>query len=526
MADKFNSQFTPDTIDEQIDQHLASQSGEQSTTLADRTIKTLQQHYISMQDHSQSLERVWSRFTDQRSSLETIQQGTDSRQSDIARDLSNKQSRYVPLKISSAYRPLRRSGLIAAVIFLALTVGGMVALPQLLYRSNQSTLQTNSGAATPTALAIVREESISNVLPADGGNAYLYKGINLIKLGQAQALFSPLQFKAHSGKLVEVNSQKGGARIWSYTGDLLSSPLLTNDVLYVPSQTGLDALRASDHTLLWHQNLLLIPYQVSNGMLYAFGQNAGLEALRASDGALLWRSQYKLGWIDNNIVYATESFDYINALRPSDGMLLWRSQLVDSDVYIENGAVFLHTASHGIRALNGKTGALLWSNEHISNVFGVQNGVVYGLAKDGVVALRADNGQALWRYEAATIDGIFVDKDIVYIDAAQNGAHPFALHPGDGKLLWQSKTSGQMRLLQDGVLYLDRAGQGDPAAFLALKASDGSLLWQRDDVDHFYSSPPQNQNGIVYVMLIDNKTILALKASNGATLARYSTDTL
>lgn len=180
----------------------------------------------------------------------------------------------------------------------------------------------------------------------------------------------------------------------------------------------------------------LIDYQVSNGTLYAFGKDAGLEALRASDGALLWHSQYKFAQIDNDIVYASESFDYINALRASDGALLWRSQLMNSDLYFAvNGVVFLHTSSYGIRALNGKTGALLWSNEHISTVLTAQNGVVYTLTKDGVATLQANTGQIVWQYKAPAIDGIWLDENNVYIDAAQDNAYVVALHLNDGKLL-------------------------------------------------------------------------------------------
>lgn len=518
MADKFNFQFTPDAIDEQID--LASQQSEQNPTPGDHTIKKLEQHYVSMQDHSQSLERVWNRLIDQRAPLETIPQDVHNQQSGVIRDMPGKS----PVKISSVYPPLRRSGLTAAVVFLALIVGGMVMLPQLLHRSNQA--QTNSAAATPTTPAIIGEEPIYNVIAAEGGNAYLYKGIKPIKAGQSQAVSLSQQFKAQSGKLIEVNSQKGGTRIWSYKGDLFSPPILANDVLYVPSQGGLDALRASDHTLLWHQNILLTLYEVSNGTLYAFGQDAGLEALRASDGALLWHSQYKLAWIDNDIVYASESFDSINALRASDGALLWRSQLVDSVVYIENGVVFLHTSSNGVRALNGKTGALLWSNEHISTVIAAQNGVVYALAKDGVVVLQAKTGQIVWQYKAPGVDGIWPDKNTVYVDTAQDNAHVLALNLNDGKLLWQAKVSGQLKLVKEGVLYLENITQGDHGTFLALKASDGSLLWQRNDIDFVSDFPLQAQNGIVYIRLTDDKTIVALNGSDGTNLARYSADAL
>lgn len=86
--------------------------------------------------------------------------------------------------------------------------------------------------------------------------------------------------------------------------------------------------------------------------------------------------------------------------------------------------------------------------------------------------------------------------------------------------------SGHVKLLKDGVLYLENVTQGDHGTFLALRASDGGLLWQRNDINFAPDAPLQVQNGIVYIMLTDGKTVVALNASYGATLARYSADAL
>jgi outer membrane protein assembly factor BamB len=101
-----------------------------------------------------------------------------------------------------------------------------------------------------------------------------------------------------------------------------------------------------------------------------------------------------------------------------------------------------------------------------------------------------------------------------------------ALHLNNGQLLWRTKVSGHIKRLRDGVLYVEITAQGDHGTFLAFKAKDGSLLWQRNDIDFAPDAPLQAQNGVVYVMLTDNKTIMALNANDGTTLARYSADAL
>ncbi|GAC1634964.1 MAG: hypothetical protein NVS4B9_27800 [Ktedonobacteraceae bacterium] len=344
MVDPFNTKFTPGTIDDQIDQHLSAQDHEHDGTLsrsdhsgpsATRIVKTLQEHYVSAQDHGQALERVWERFSAQRAPLETVLRGASDTRISSVKQRVRAPGNPVRLRIPISDVPLRRSGLLA-VVCLVLIVGSMAVLPRLIHHSNPALSGTSNITPTATTATIIGEQPAYGVLPG-AGTAYLYKGISPIRAGQSQIIYSPVQFKAHTGKLVEVNTQGGGAKIWSYKGDLFSIPILVDDVLYVPGQGGLDVMRAGDHTLLWHQSILLTPYMVSNGTLYAFGQDGGLEALRVSDGVLLWHSQYKFAWIDNNIVYAIEGFDYINALRANDGRLLWRTRLVDSSVSVGGG---------------------------------------------------------------------------------------------------------------------------------------------------------------------------------------------
>lgn len=527
MTDKFNPQFTPDTIDEQID--LATQKDEQNAHSTDRTIQALQQHYASSQDYSQSLERVWNRFSSQRPPLETVVQDVYSRQPAVTRGRLDRRGSQGRVEYSSML--LRRSGIVAAAVFLVFIVGGMLALPQLLHYNNQAALQTKNVTTTPTFSVIIGEQSIYSAIPADGGIVYLYTGISFIRAGQSQTLSQAQQFKLHSGKLVEVNSQKGGAKIWSYKGDLISTPLLFEGVLYVPGQAGLDALRASDHTVLWHQNIsVFTPLAAINGTLYGFDQNASLEALNSSNGRLLWQSKCKFVFgIENGIVYATENSGYMNALRASDGTMLWRTQLVDNNVYVENGVVLLSTSSYGIRALNCKTGALLWSNEHINNIFASQNSIVYAVegGSKNIIALRVNDGHILWRSQPVILHAIQLTSDSMYISDVQNNvSHLLVLDPNTGKIIWQAKTPGVMKLFEDGILYLDRPDRGDPTTFLALKASDGSLLWRRNDIDHLYNAFLQARDGVVYIMLTDNKTIVALKASDGTILARYKADAL
>jgi len=350
-------------------------------------------------------------------------------------------------------------------------------------------------------------------------------------------------------------------------------------------------VRASDGTILWHSqwNIESSNTQpiVVDGVIYVatthFGSqfaDAGIvHALRASDGSTLWSysvEHNKRGgeasvYIADGVAFVVALYNghfALYALRASDGALLWKQQADMEDFAlpqaVANGIVY--TGSYDFRSSRGNAyafrvsdGTMLWKYQMAIDVNGypqsavVDNGVVYIASpmsytrftfpynpkKDvqnnnsTVYALRASDGSLLWQYE--------IDKDSSFLNLeiaegvlyATSGSQKnsngiiHALQLDKGSLLWNHQVYinyryflGQIEaIITEGVVYI--ASQGNPAILYALKAKDGSFLWQYNLVNGF-EAIIEPANGVVYVgNSSDSSSIDALRASDGSLLWRY-----
>jgi outer membrane protein assembly factor BamB len=141
-------------------------------------------------------------------------------------------------------------------------------------------------------------------------------------------------------------------------------------------------------------------------------------------------------------------------------------------------------------ALNASDGKLAWKTTVSPDSLletRAANGVVFVTEKNGVSALRSDDGKQLWHQDVgrATVDAV---ADGVVYGTAFNGTDTvvttiYALSASDGQLLWQSnQPGGYVEQVVNGAVYVGFAPMASPGAFglSALKASDGSLIWHYD----------------------------------------------
>src|SRR5579859_980486 len=264
---------------------------------------------------------------------------------------------------------------------------------------------------------------------------------------------------------------------WQFKGsDMMLVYAVANGAVYASADSTLYALNASTGALLWKYQAgqQISQALAGDGVVYANtaaeGNLSTLVALKASDGALLW--QYALttqtpglqGVIDGTVYDLQLSGDpgspsaaqTIYALRASDGHLLWQVALFGGDGLVngapvaDSGVVYFGTIHGALSAFDATTGKLLWHVAQPSNGgpdFGpvtvspaVANGLVYIGDSQGVSAYRASDGTRQWQY------------------AASNGS-PFPAQP----------------VVADGVVYYGAAS----GLIVALRASDGSLIWQQ-----------------------------------------------
>ena len=144
----------------------------------------------------------------------------------------------------------------------------------------------------------------------------------------------------------------------------------------------------------------------------------------------------------------------------------------------------------GVRALRASDGHLLW--QHPGNVpaFSLAVDTLYaamtgaGAGDNSVVALRASNGAQQWQTPLSEAgDYVIVNQTSVYI-GTENEVR--ALRTSDGSALWHSQVAGGvLNGAAGGNVY---ASQIDPqtARLVALRGSDGVVLWQHAEQRHSF----------------------------------------
>jgi len=180
--------------------------------------------------------------------------------------------------------------------------------------------------------------------------------------------------------------------------------------------------------------------------------------------------------------------------------------------------------------LNSKTArglSLHWTYTSGHRFFGspaVVDGIVYipdwpdQGEQSHLYALAADSGSLIWSFIGNGFDDCpAITKGIVYVGS---GTNVLALSADDGHQVWRFQTGdsiGSSAAVSDGVVYI---GSGDTNLY-ALDAHSGTELW-RFGTGSFIESSPSVVNGVVYVGSFDH-SVYALDARTGAKRWSYAT---
>ncbi len=243
-----------------------------------------------------------------------------------------------------------------------------------------------------------------------------------------------------------------GARLWQ-SSDHLAILDMIDGIVYASLDNNFEALQASTGAVLWRTKLdgspFYAPFIVNNGVLYLVATNISYESASApahNGGYAL--QVYTAAASLQKMVPEKKATSSLYALRASDGTVLWHykgnnTNGLQQSMTVVGGVVYAATAissSEGyVYALQGSTGALLWNYAAGSQVsdMAVDNGLLYAGVNGGLlVALRANNGSVLWRYQSdgSNFGTPIVDNGSVYV-GADNGI-TYALQAGTGVLRW------------------------------------------------------------------------------------------
>ena len=222
--------------------------------------------------------------------------------------------------------------------------------------------------------------------------------------------------------------------------------------------------------------------------------------------------------IAGGVAYLSTSDSYnstpnnaVFARRTSNGALLWHQNIegsADQAPLVANGVVYVtsYAGQNGpayTYALRASDGSILWrySNTNYSylSLSTSNNNVVYVASQDGISALNTGNGASLWHYAAKDTGSTWpleVNGAVYFSSSSDNGSGTlYALRASDGSPIWQFKTGSytNIPLVVNGVVYTN----SDGGTLAALRASDGHQLWKRT-IDANLIQSPQLVNGVLY----------------------------
>lgn len=303
---------------------------------------------------------------------------------------------------------------------------------------------------------------------------------------------------AHTGEYPGPGLTGRPQRAWRFdsAGELYSSPVVANGLVYVGSKSGfLFALDLKTGETRWRADL-------------------GDNIIVKSSPAVL----------DDRIIvgagYSLFAFD------PLTGKEIWRSStppLSESSPSFANGKVYVASSTSSVYAFDVETGRQLWSLQTdglIKSSPAIADEVLFVGTDDGkLYAMSTKTGQTQWRFD--TVGGIFsspaVAGDLVYVTSIGGKTYAVNIAGNTQKTaLWQYDAGGEASpVVSNGVVYVASA-DGGLYAFDAI--AGGAPLWLFPTGARITSSPAI-ADGVLYVA--SGKTLYAVDVASGTELWRY-----
>jgi outer membrane protein assembly factor BamB len=499
--------FTPDTVDEHIEQLLHQQDQRQSQTKTNvRVIRDLHTLY---EEDAELLARVRERFVSSITETDHVQEPTILQQDEARRFHPTEQ----PFSSQSASR--QRLSLLAAGLVAAFIISSMLTV--FTFVRHPATQGASLGQQqTPSGLYIGSGDMVYRIDQRSGKVLWHYQLqddhkanfgshppiVVILNTGPDNTIY------AISESTVYAIDATRGILHWSNTlfKEVLSGskPIVSGNRVYVTVNDSVYALSTTDGELLatYSVGTTVEPKQLTPVTMIgrAVGYNAGNYAEVVQNAILTT--------VHDNILYITKRAD-LYALSLPSGKQLWHRQVdqgqqlstphvVDGQIYV---ASYSHTQSKVadyLYAFNAQTGVTVWQPMKITDgwVYDivVDHGVIYGsVVEKRVFAYDARTGKALWS-KGANVAGTAapqVDGGTVYItmfssSSASNANVPYvgfpmmlvALDAKSGSIKWihpgdvQGK-AGVFTTVQNGVIYVHESRSGT----YALKDNGKTILW-------------------------------------------------
>ncbi|HYD90422.1 MAG TPA: PQQ-binding-like beta-propeller repeat protein, partial [Flavobacterium sp.] len=254
--------------------------------------------------------------------------------------------------------------------------------------------------------------------------------------------------------------------MWRFGTDNLLTPTLSNDTIFMVSNSTLQAINAITGGNIWQgpANISFVTsVTYSAGRLYACSNTGTLVCVNSSTGQVLWNyTSATYGnfnsnpVIDNNLVFVApvnRSSGEVHAVNAITGQKVWSYGINNSICkrpLATKGVVVISSGPNGHAfALDAATGNLLWNKTDLlqvgSNEFNpvYLDGKVLVSTTGAIYALDLKTGIQKWRYEGGGGTSYCVTgNDMVYFcqdttfDRGSYGTHLKAISAKDGHRVW------------------------------------------------------------------------------------------
>jgi outer membrane protein assembly factor BamB len=493
-----NKQFTPNTVDEEIERTLIAR---ESTTPSQRTLQALHEQLSARQDEP-ALNRVWTRLAQHR----MAQQSSLAARSVIDRRVAMARQRKEHQMSASSHTTSRAAKgftLFATAAFLTVLLGSLAFVFQL---ARQQHSHTGNQAATIVA------PPKNTLYTLVGNTAYALDGVT----------HQPLwvhQFPVHITKGKPDNGH---------------NPIqVVNGVYYMWwSDNTIYALNTKDGSLLWKYkaNQRVDSLYFGSGLVYfsdptsPTSHQATLKALDATTGTLKWQKPSTSDFfgltvvtVANNILYAYDStvsssgetFN-LYAFNAANGSQLWKQTqpnlLNETGGQVVNGTFYLSLLDNNVTpvvsdlyAYDAATGHLRWQKQydHDTRLSSVENGILYMTAystkdnthtpdyiyvEDTIEALSTQDGTLLWKYTASSPNGVSdpaIVNGTVYVtlvNEKKNNGSVVALNATTGKARWTHSLAEKPTYIAPTVVENTIAVGVAGGKVVLLHLSSGSLI--------------------------------------------------
>lgn len=278
----------------------------------------------------------------------------------------------------------------------------------------------------------------------------------------------------------------GGTERWRFSvDDVLGSPTVVDDVIYVPSQEDEPRLYAIDVGTgeeVWRADMWgpTAGHAVErDGVVYVTGN--AIKAFDAADGEELWSvgpEKTVLGdamatppAVAGDTVYVgstvyEDDTDALYALAADTGTERWihhADDSIEAAPVVADGTVYAGSWDGNVYALDATTGDERWRFDTGAKVWAspaVADGSVYVNSEDGTLyALDAADGTERWRFDLGeeSLEPPSVADGVVFASGDDQPGYLYALDATDGTERWRfevPRTEVATPVVADGRLYL------------------------------------------------------------------------